>query len=126
MMEPDSLAGALKGMKRFGTGLWVVEEGGRYYRISQSNLRYDSGRGQSQVGRIYERGCFCRSSINERLQFQSGLRYGINFRLQLQSGLRHGINVRDSYSRGGGTERPEVTITYDSIRWHTRTEKTMT
>ena len=55
VMERDSLAGAPIWIKRLGTGLCVVEVDGRFYRISQPNLRYDSGRGQSQVGLIYER-----------------------------------------------------------------------
>ena len=42
MMEPGSLAGAPKWMKRPGAGLWVIEEDGRYFWISQPNLRYDS------------------------------------------------------------------------------------
>ena len=49
MIDLGSLAGTPKWMKRHGTGLRVVEEDGRYCRISQSILRYNSGRGQSQV-----------------------------------------------------------------------------
>ena len=44
-MEPASLAGATKWMKRPGTGVCEVEEDGRYRKFSQLNVRYDSGRG---------------------------------------------------------------------------------
>ena len=46
-MEPTSLAGAPKWMKRPGRGVCDVEEGGRYRKFSQLNVRYDNGRGQS-------------------------------------------------------------------------------
>ena len=45
-MEPASLAGAPKWMKMLGTGVCEVEEDGRYCKIPQLNVRYDSGRGQ--------------------------------------------------------------------------------
>ena len=51
-MEPSSFAGAPKWMKRRGTG---GRRGQETNRISQPNVQYNSGRGQSQVGLIYER-----------------------------------------------------------------------
>ena len=54
MMEPGSLAGAPKWMKMPGTSSCVVEEDEGYYRVSQPNSRCNSGRGQSQVGFMYD------------------------------------------------------------------------
>ena len=34
---------------------WLVETDGRAYRITLPNLQYNSGRGESQVGLIYDR-----------------------------------------------------------------------
>ena len=38
----------------YGLMFWLKKDG-RYYRISQPNLRHNRGRGQSQVGLIYDR-----------------------------------------------------------------------
>ena len=43
-MELVSFVGAPKWMKRLGTGMWLVEEEVRNYKLSQPNLRCDSGR----------------------------------------------------------------------------------
>ena len=66
MMEPCSLAGGPKWTKRPGTGLGVVEGFGRYLRISQPNMRYNSGRGQIQVGLIFNRDGYASCTFTRR------------------------------------------------------------
>ena len=55
MKEPGCLAGAPKWTEKLGPGPCVVDADGRLNRISQPNLRYNSGTGESQVGLIHDR-----------------------------------------------------------------------
>ena len=42
-------------IEQLGLGLRAVESDGRAYRITQLNLQYNSGRGESQLGLIWDR-----------------------------------------------------------------------
>ena len=77
-------------MKRLGTGSCVVEEDGRYCRISQLNVRYDSGRGQryasSTIGRVKR---FAPSLGRRRMTKHLGIR--VSFHRKKRSEKRKGI-----------------------------------
>ena len=65
-------------IEQLGSDLRAVESDGTACRITQLNLQYNSGRGESQVGLIYDRDghtCLCALSMGgRRTMYDLGIR----------------------------------------------------